>query len=286
VRRSACLALLASVFVGGGAAPGWAADPTLDGEVLSQHIRYVGPVSGICDVDPVSGTESYTFEFAGAAGGPFPGTFEASVQVAIEPETTILNLPVFPDGFSSGQSADDFIAAGGLVVVDSQFTIDSTQALVAGETTLFGVARDAEHAGVCAELAGGDPDFDAFGAYKDVRAWDGEYAATISTPAGDFEDFGFADLQGRQAAICSGIAPDGTGTCPPVMGASTELVNANDFSARFESVRDVDGDGLPDVVDNCPDVANPDQQDTDGDEDGDACDADDDNDGVADAGDA
>ncbi|MBI5486598.1 MAG: thrombospondin type 3 repeat-containing protein [Deltaproteobacteria bacterium] len=45
---------------------------------------------------------------------------------------------------------------------------------------------------------------------------------------------------------------------------------------------DGDGDTVPDDVDNCPLVANPDQTDTDGDTLGDACDDDDDGDGIAD----
>ncbi len=282
MRRSAGLAVLVSVLVG--ATPGWAADPALDGEVLSQHIAYTGPVSGICTVDPVSATESYDFEFAGTAGGPFPGTFQASVQVTIEEEATVFSLPPFPDGFPSGQSADDFLAAGPLVVVDSQFTILSTQGQVEGSTTLSGVAFDAEHGGVCEELAGGgDPQFNAFGPYKDVRAWDGEYEATISTTAGDFSDGGFADLQGRQGALCSGTPPNTAGMCPP----ATLLVNVNDFGARFESTRDVDADGIIDADDNCASTFNPSQQNTDGAGDGgDACDPDDDNDGVADGNDA
>jgi len=48
------------------------------------------------------------------------------------------------------------------------------------------------------------------------------------------------------------------------------------------SCGDADGDGVPDLDDNCPSVANPGQEDNDGDGDGDACDDDNDNDGVPD----
>lgn len=47
-----------------------------------------------------------------------------------------------------------------------------------------------------------------------------------------------------------------------------------------QSLRDRDGDGVPDLLDNCINVANPDQLDTDMDGFGDACDADVNNDGV------
>ncbi|MBI2552824.1 thrombospondin type 3 repeat-containing protein [Candidatus Uhrbacteria bacterium] len=45
---------------------------------------------------------------------------------------------------------------------------------------------------------------------------------------------------------------------------------------------DRDGDGVADGADNCPGVLNADQRDTDGDQEGNACDLDDDNDGLAD----
>ena len=49
-----------------------------------------------------------------------------------------------------------------------------------------------------------------------------------------------------------------------------------------ESVIDEDNDGVTDLDDNCPAIANPDQTDGDGDGAGDACDPDDDNDGFVD----
>lgn len=51
--------------------------------------------------------------------------------------------------------------------------------------------------------------------------------------------------------------------------------------ADLTAVNDSDGDGIEDSADNCPDVANADQQDFDSDGDGDACDEDVDDDGVA-----
>ena len=54
-------------------------------------------------------------------------------------------------------------------------------------------------------------------------------------------------------------------------------------TAWTKPIIDTDNDGFPDETDNCPSVANPDQLNTDGDAQGNACDLDDDNDGLSDS---
>lgn len=50
-------------------------------------------------------------------------------------------------------------------------------------------------------------------------------------------------------------------------------VPAAEAATQIAMVTDADGDGIPDASDNCPAIANPDQEDFDGDGLGDACDA-------------
>ncbi|WP_372810215.1 neutral/alkaline non-lysosomal ceramidase N-terminal domain-containing protein, partial [Litorivivens sp.] len=71
---------------------------------------------------------------------------------------------------------------------------------------------------------------------------------------------------------------DANDNCPN----STPPVQADGCANETERSADTDGDGIENRFDNCPSVANPDQKNSDSDPRGDACDKDDDNDGLTD----
>lgn len=81
-------------------------------------------------------------------------------------------------------------------------------------------------------------------------------------------------LTNSPKTVRCGLAPD---QAAAVMSVINEIL--------MEDV-DSDGDSILDSKDNCPSVSNADQKNTDGDSSGDACDSDDDNDGVPDISDA
>ncbi len=269
LRAALVLALAATAVC---AAPAAAAPPSLTGEVLSQHTAYTGPITGVCTAG-AGGSTSYSMDFAGTAFGPYPGTFTEHTDVTVGPRTTVLPMEPFPDGFQGGQGPDDFVPAGQLLSLTSSFTIPSTTGTVTGTKTMTAVVpADSTHAGTCREWMNEDvgPPFGTVtGAYRDVRAFDISYQATITNAEGSFSDQGITDLQARQGTITNLGGP---------------LSNVNDLGERFDSSDD-DADGVPDTGDNCPTASNPSQANLDGDAQGDACDPDDDNDGVGDAGD-
>ncbi|MDO8614306.1 MAG: thrombospondin type 3 repeat-containing protein [Dehalococcoidia bacterium] len=76
-----------------------------------------------------------------------------------------------------------------------------------------------------------------------------------------------------------GVA-DATDNCPAVYNPDQADADGDDTGDACEA--DADGDGIEDGDDNCPAVFNPDQLDSNSDGEGDACEADSDNDGVID----
>ena len=86
------------------------------------------------------------------------------------------------------------------------------------------------------------------------------------------------------AVIGSFIGPAGSDTITKGTDSVTTTGGWDNFVWVIDpSMKaDTDNDGVPDVSDNCPNVSNPLQGNTDGDTQGDACDSDDDHDGITD----
>ena len=89
------------------------------------------------------------------------------------------------------------------------------------------------------------------------------------------------DYETKSLYSATVTATDGTNST-----TQSITVNVIDVDEGVSPGSDADDDGVADDVDNCPNAANPDQLDSDGDLSGDVCDTDDDGDGVADSSDA
>jgi subtilisin family serine protease len=103
----------------------------------------------------------------------------------------------------------------------------------------------------------------------------------VKCAAGACGPFAGATVSGNVAVLRLTDGGPGDGD-----GVADGVIRDPGGPGRLPPQADYDADGIPNGPDNCPAVANPDQANHDGDRAGDACDVDDDNDGVADADDA
>ena len=92
-----------------------------------------------------------------------------------------------------------------------------------------------------------------------------------------------ASQSGTVVIVAAGTSPGPWSNQASVTSAT--VTTSSNIVSGVILPRDIDGDGVADELDNCPADANPDQANTDGDAQGDACDADDDNDNVVDTAD-
>ena len=117
------------------------------------------------------------------------------------------------------------------------------------------------------------------------------YKAVVTTQVTDLSGLHMIDTYTLPFVTGSNGDSDGDGindlndNCPDVSNADQTDTDHDGIGDACDSNTDTDNDGIDDGIDNCLLIPNPDQADTDNDGAGDACDADDDNDGLLDSSD-
>jgi hypothetical protein len=222
------------------------AGPTLQGENL------VAPFTGLtvssnCDE---SGNSTVTYDAAGVATGPFPGTFEAHGEITIGPQTVLARPPAVG-------SEGTFM--GPILTLTETFTILSAGTTITGNKTLtqpLAALGERERA-TCQDLtlfAG----VTGTGRIVEVEAAT-TYQATIDGPLGTFTD------SGRATPVL---------TLVEIRGECAGGVECESRSGNFDQLFTLSDQTTPPSPPPCDDDEDDDSQGGDGDDQG--CDEDDD----------